>query len=211
MAIFLPGGRTHTCGDLRSEHLKARATLIGWVRTIRDHGGVVFADLADRWGMTQVVFDPKKFSAEDVEKKVRREFVVRVAGAVRNRTQGTEDPRNPTGKVEVGVETYEVLAGSKTTPFEILEQKEGSLANEDTRLRHRYLDLRRRKLVDTLVLRHKVTRAVREYFWAHEFMEFETPTLVASTPEGARDFLVPSRLHPGRFYALPQKIGRAHV
>ncbi len=203
--------RTHTCGELSSTDLGKDACLQGWVRFSRDHGGILFFDLADAYGTTQLVYDP-----EDVDKGVdkaalastldsfTRESVVSVTGIVRERVTGTEDLRNPTGKVEVLVQDAELLSRSRSPPFEIGEQKEHLLPAEDTRLRYRYLDLRRAEMIRCLRSRHHVLSLARQFMESKSFLEVETPLLTRSTPEGARDFLVPSRVHPGSFYALPQ-------
>lgn len=203
--------RTHTCGEIRPSMIGHRVALAGWARLIRDHGGVMFIDLADRYGTSQVVFDPEAIEDQEKRKhlseivaKIGREFVVRVQGIVREREPDTEDPRNPTGEVEVAISDIEVLSESEVPPFELIEQKESLLANEDVRMEYRFLDLRRTKMMNCLVVRNKVASIVRNYLWKKGFLEIETPCLVRSTPEGARDFLVPSRLHPGKFYALPQ-------
>ena len=202
--------RTHTCGEIRSTHIGKKVKLAGWARLIRDHGGVLFIDLCDRYGSSQVVFDPEAVEAskkKDIEKltqEIGREFVLRVEGEVRKREPDTEDPRNPTGEVEVAITDLEILSRSEIPPFELIEQKEGMLANEDVRMEYRFLDLRRAKMMDNLLVRNKVASIVRNFFWKQGFIEVETPLLVRSTPEGARDFLVPSRVNPGQFYALPQ-------
>ena len=203
--------RTHTCGEIRPSMIGHKVTLAGWARLIRDHGGVMFIDLADRYGTSQVVFDPEAIEDKDKRKhlseivgKIGREFVVRVEGVVREREPDTEDPRNPTGEVEVAISDIEILSESEVPPFELIEQKESLLANEDVRMEYRFLDLRRTKMMSYLVVRNKVASIVRNFLWKKGFLEIETPCLVRSTPEGARDFLVPSRLHPGKFYALPQ-------
>jgi aspartyl-tRNA synthetase len=195
--------RTHTCGELRGPDIGREVVLCGWVRFRRDHGGVRFIDLADRYGWTQIVASPGSRCFGTME-SLGREWVVRVRGKVRDRTEGTEDGRAPTGNLEVLAEDIEVLNKSLLPPFEIAEQREGQLANEDQRLEYRYLDLRRPRLIRHLELREDVKTAVRSTLLARKFWELETPTLVRSTPEGARDFLVPSRLEPGKFYALPQ-------
>lgn len=188
-----------------------KVILAGWARLIRDHGGVIFIDLVDRYGASQVVFDPETIGEEvrrkhlsEIVGKVGREYVLKVEGVVREREPGTEDPRNPTGEVEVAISDIEILSESEVPPFELIEQKEGMLANEDVRMEYRFLDLRRTKMISNLTMRNKVASIVRNFLWKKGFLEIETPCLVRSTPEGARDFLVPSRLHPGMFYALPQ-------
>ncbi len=203
--------RTHDCGKLRSEDLGKRVTLAGWVRFRRDHGGVLFFDLADCNGTTQLVFDPEALRQEIDQKSlsetlnsVGREYVVQATGVVRERVPGTEDPRNPTGMVEVLMERASILSTSRAIPFEVAEQKNSQLPNEDLRIRYRYLDLRRPQMISNLRFRAKLFAAAREALNGMGFMEVETPMLTRSTAEGARDFLVPSRIEPGHFYALPQ-------
>ncbi|MDR0523309.1 MAG: aspartate--tRNA ligase [Candidatus Methanoplasma sp.] len=203
--------RTDTCGGLGESDIGRRVCLQGWVRFSRDHGGVAFIDLADRYGITQVVFDPEDVpegsDAPAIAEAVRgfsRESAVSVDGVVRRRVPGTEDPRNPTGAVEVLILKAEVLNRSAAPPFELGDQKEGVLPNEDTRMRYRYLDLRRTEMIRALEFRCRFTSLCRGYLESKGFLEIETPILARSTPEGARDYIVPSRLHPGSFYALPQ-------
>ncbi len=203
--------RTHDCGAIRAKDLGERVTVAGWVRFSRDHGGVLFIDLADCHGTTQLVVDPEAMGdGADVEKLDRilktfgRESVVETTGVVRERVPGTEDPRNPTGEVEVLIETARLLNSSKQIPFEVAEQKNSLLPGEDLRLKYRYLDLRRVQMIGNLRFRHHFISCARRFFDAHGFLEVETPFLTKSTPEGARDFLVPSRTIPGHFYALPQ-------
>ena len=203
--------RTHTCGELRSADIGKKVCVQGWVRFSRDHGGVEFIDLADAYGITQLVFDPEdisnnsdKNSISEALRSFTRESVVSVDGIVRKRIAGTEDPKNKTGEVEVLITSAEVLNKSKAPPFEIGDQKESVLPGEETRLRYRYLDLRRTEMIEALRFRHKFIASAREYLEKSGFVEVETPMLTKSTPEGARDFIVPSRLHSGTFYALPQ-------
>ena len=202
--------RTNTCGELRPADVGKNVCLEGWVRFSRDHGGVAFVDLADRYGITQVVFDPEdvpKGNANQIAEAMKsftRESVVLVRGAVRMRVQGTEDARNPTGEVEVLITDAELLNKSLSPPFELGDQKEGVLPNEDTRLKYRYLDLRRFEMIQAMEFRSKFLHLARQYLEKDGFLEIETPILGRSTPEGARDYLVPSRVHPGTFYALPQ-------
>ncbi|MCY3783805.1 MAG: aspartate--tRNA ligase [Chloroflexi bacterium] len=194
--------RTHTCGELRLAHASQAVTLNGWVHRRRDQGGLIFIDLRDRYGITQIVINRDEApEAHAAASRARSEFVLSVSGSVRSRPQGTANPDLNTGDVELGVQAVTVLAESKAPPFEITAETN---VDESVRLRHRYLDLRRRGLRELIELRHKVVREMREYLWARDFLELETPTLVRSTPEGSRDFVVPSRLHPGNFYALPQ-------
>lgn len=194
--------RTHTCGQLRSDHIGQTITLNGWVDGRRDLGGMIFIDLRDRYGLTQVVFAPQH--DEEIHERaheLRSEFVLSVTGTVQARPDGMANDDMPTGTVEVIVDAFEILNASEITPFEIEDDVD---AHEDLRLRYRYLDLRRPTLQKNLLLRHKVYQVVHRYFDAEDFIEIETPVLMKSTPEGARDYLVPSRVHAGRFYALPQ-------
>lgn len=194
--------RTHNCGQLRPADSGAEVSLSGWVRRRRDHGGVIFIDLCDREGLTQIVFNPSASPAShERAQSLRSEFVVAVKGTVRPRPEGTANPKLPTGEIEVLASGLEVLNPSRTPPFAIEDEEE---LQEDVRLAHRYLDLRRPKMLANLKLRHQATRAIREILSARGFWEVETPLLTKSTPEGARDYLVPARLHPGKFYALPQ-------
>jgi aspartyl-tRNA synthetase len=191
-----------TCGELRLGDVEQEVTLHGWVNRRRDLGGLVFVDLRDRYGLTQVVFNPETSpDAHAAANHVRNEFVIRVRGIVRERPQGTRNPNLPTGDIEVEAHGLEVLNQAKTPPFEITQSAE---IDESVRLRHRYLDLRRSRLQANMVLRHAVIREMREYLSDRGFVEVETPLLIKSTPEGARDFLVPSSNFPGNFYALPQ-------
>jgi aspartyl-tRNA synthetase len=203
--------KTQDCGSLRTKDIGKRVKLAGWVRFYRDHGGVRFFDLADAMGLTQTVYDPEAYQSNvdivglgKMLNNVGREYVISVSGVVRERVPGTEDERNPTGKVEVLIEGAEVLNSSKPIPFEIADQKNSMLPGEDLRLKYRYLDLRRSDMVCNLRFRHSLLAAMRRHLDAHGFIEVETPTLTRSTQEGARDFLVPSRIMPGTFYALPQ-------
>jgi aspartyl-tRNA synthetase len=192
--------RTHTCGALRADAVGADVTLLGWVHRVRDLGGVTFLDIRDRAGISQVVVrDDDTLMA--VAKRLRSEFVIGVLGVVQRRSDETVNTKIATGEVEVLAREIRVLNEAKTPPFQIAED---SQVSEDVRLRYRYLDLRRPRLQNSLRLRHRVTMATREYFDANGFLEIETPILARSTPEGARDFLVPSRVHAGQFYALPQ-------
>ncbi|HVC99995.1 MAG TPA: aspartate--tRNA ligase [Candidatus Dormibacteraeota bacterium] len=188
------------CGQLRASDVGRQVELFGWVATRRDHGGLIFIDLRDRWGVVQVVFNPQDSPVAAARaSELRNEFVVRVSGEVRRRLEGRENPKLVTGEIEVLASDLEVLSESKTPPF----QTEGE-ADETTRLKYRYLDLRRQRLQRTLETRHRLNKIIHGYFDEHGFWEVETPILMKATPEGARDFLVPSRLHPGDFYALPQ-------
>ena len=194
--------RSHHCGDLRKADAGKTVTLCGWVSKRRDHGGIIFIDLRDRHGLVQVVIDPAHDS-KDFHKAegVRSEYVLQVTGLVRERSEETVNPHLPTGEVEVVVKELNVLNPSKTPPFYI---QDGIDVDENVRLRYRYLDLRRPEMQKNLILRHKVTKAVRDFLDNQDFLEIETPDLIRSTPEGARDYLVPSRVNPGKFYALPQ-------
>ncbi|HEX2034011.1 MAG TPA: aspartate--tRNA ligase [Chloroflexota bacterium] len=198
----LPAKRTHTCGALRAADSGQRAVLQGWVHRRRDHGGLRFIDLRDRYGLTQVVFNPElAAAAHELAGTLRGEYVVSVAGTVARRPAGTENPQLPTGEIELQAESLVVLNPAKTPPFYI---NEDAPVEEALRLKYRYLDLRRQQLRDTIILRHRAVKFMRDFLDARGFVEIETPILTKSTPEGARDFLVPSRLHPGEFYALPQ-------
>jgi aspartyl-tRNA synthetase len=194
--------RTHTCGDLRESNIGERVVLNGWVAIRRDLGGVIFIEMRDRYGITQVVFEPSfNEEAHEQGKKLRTEFVMSIEGTVRKRPEGTENPMLPTGNIDVMVDKLIILNQAETTPFPI---EDGIEAHEDLRLKYRYLDLRRTEMQKNLLLRHKMYQLTRKYFDANNFVEIETPILMKSTPEGARDFLVPSRMHKGKFYALPQ-------
>jgi aspartyl-tRNA synthetase len=191
-----------TCGTLRLEDVGREVTLRGWVNRRRDLGGLIFIDLRDRYGLTQVVFNPEiALEAHEAASDVRGEYVLEVQGIVRERPEGTRNPKLPTGDIEVEAHGVEVLSPAKTPPFEITQTAE---IDESVRLRYRYLDLRRSHLQANMVLRHAVIREMREYLADRGFIEIETPLLIKSTPEGARDFLVPSSSFPGNFYALPQ-------
>ncbi len=194
--------RTHRCGDLRASDAGSEVALCGWVAHERDHGGVTFIDLRDREGLVQVVFHPQDApEAHAIAVKLRSETVVRVLGAVRMRPAGTANENIPTGEVEVGAREVEVLSEAETPPFPIEDDLQ---TDERLRLKHRYLDLRRPEMTRILRLRHAALSSMRRFFDAHGFVDVETPMLTRSTPEGARDFLVPSRLQQGSFYALPQ-------
>src|SRR3989304_1072742 len=194
--------RTHYCGEIRKGDTGKQVTLTGWVHRRRDHGGLIFIDLRDRDGLVQVVFNPERESGiHQTAHELRSEYVILVNGEVAPRPQGTENPKLPTGAVEVLASHLEILNTSKTPPFSIDE--EGEVA-ENLRFKYRCLDLRRDRLRENLLFRYRVTRAMREFLHARGFLDVETPCLTKSTPEGARDYLVRSRLNPGHFYALPQ-------
>ena len=190
------------CGDVSQEHLGEDVVLSGWVHRWRDHGGLVFIDLRDREGIVQVVINPELVSeGHAATERLRNEWVVQVTGKVGTRPEGTENPRLATGDIEIRAESVLVLNESKTPPFEVSDEVE---VDELVRLKYRYLDLRRPKMRDILILRHRVVKFIRDFLDERNFLEIETPILIKSTPEGARDYLVPSRLQPGKFYALPQ-------
>jgi len=194
--------KSNTCGELRREHVGTKVSLAGWVNRRRDHGGLIFIDLRDREGITQVVFNPEiAGECHQVANEVRSEYVIHVSGEVALRPPGTENTRLATGDIEVIARAIEILNASRTPPFYINEDIE---VDENLRLKYRYLDLRRTRLKENMLLRHKVIKFMRDFLDARGFIEVETPVLIKSTPEGARDYLVPSRLHPGKFYALPQ-------
>ena len=194
---------THTCGELRRENIGQEVTLTGWVWRRRDHGGLIFVDLRDRAGVTQISFDPEHSggTAFHTAETIRSEWPIKVTGTVRERPEGMENAKLETGDIEVLISHIEVLNRSKTPPFQIEDHIE---AGEDIRLRYRYLDIRRPHMMANLKMRSDFTFAIREALHKRDFMEVETPSLFKSTPEGARDFLVPSRIQPGHFYALPQ-------
>ncbi len=190
-----------SCGALGAADTDKFVQLAGWVHRRRDHGGLIFIDVRDRSGITQVPFDPSKGETFALAETLRSEDVVRVRGTVRRRPAGTENAKLATGEIEVPADALEILNRSETPPFVIAAEEEPS---EEVRLRYRYLDLRRPRMQRNLTVRHKIVKAIRDYFDAHGFLEIETPNLIKSTPEGARDYLVPSRVHRGSFYALPQ-------
>ena len=194
--------RTHSCGALRSEHVGQVVTLMGWAYRRRDHGGLVFIDLRDREGLTQCVFNPGAGGGSHAKAEaVRAEFVLAVRGTVGSRPAGTENPKLATGAVEVQVTEVRILNESRPLPFQLEDDAD---IDETLRLKYRYLDMRRPHVLRAFQIRDQVCRAARDYLHAQEFLEVETPFLTRSTPEGARDFLVPSRLQTGSFYALPQ-------
>jgi len=191
--------RSHYCGQVDQSMIGNQVSVCGWVHRRRDHGGVIFVDLRDREGLLQVVFDPDRAEIFAGAERIRSEFVLAVKGKVRERPEGTINPNMATGQVEVLAQELEVLNRAETPPFHQDEQ-----ANEELRLKYRYLDLRREEMLGNLRLRHRVTRAMREYLDNAGFVDVETPMLTRATPEGARDYIVPSRTHPGKFFALPQ-------
>jgi aspartyl-tRNA synthetase len=194
--------KSHSCGELRTQHIGYEVTLAGWVNRRRDHGGLVFIDLRDREGVTQVVFNPEiSKKAHEIANNLRNEYVIKIVGEVAHRPTGTENTKLPTGEIEVIASDLHLLNISKTPPFYINEDIE---VDENLLLRYRYLHLRRSKMQDNIILRHKVVKFMHDFLDAKGFTEIETPILMKSTPEGARDYLVPSRIHPGKFYALPQ-------
>ena len=192
--------RSHYCGEVNESHIDQEVTVCGWAHRRRDHGGVIFIDLRDREGLLQVVYDPDIPDVFSTAESVRNEFVLRVTGKVRNRPEGTVNPNMPTGKVEILGHKLEILNKSETPPFQIDEDD----VSEEHRLRYRYIDLRRPEMLQRLRLRSKVTTALRMFLDKNGFMDVETPMLTKATPEGARDYLVPSRTHEGSFFALPQ-------
>lgn len=194
--------RTHTCGRLRLKDAGKKVTLAGWAHSYRDHGNLVFIDLRDKFGLTQLVFNPITHpQAHKLAKTVRCEWVIAAKGLIQPRSEGMENPKLPTGQIELAVEQLEILNKSQTPPFEIDSAEKTA---EELRLANRYIDLRRPKMQEKLLVRHRVAKITRDYFDRLGFLEIETPFLAKSTPEGARDFLVPSRLHKDCFYALPQ-------
>ena len=193
--------RSHYCGDLNRSHIDATVTISGWVHRRRDHGGVIFLDVRDRAGIVQVVFDPDLADAFATADRVRSEYVIELTGLVRGRPEGTINANMPTGEVEVLGKSITVLNAAKTPPFPLDEYSD---VGEDVRLRYRFMDLRRPEMQQKLVLRSRITASIRRYLEDHGFLDIETPILTRATPEGARDYLVPSRTHPGEFFALPQ-------
>ena len=194
--------KTRNCGDLRAKDAGQKVTLAGWLHKRRDHGGLIFIDLRDRSGLAQVVVSPEAAEAYQMADTARSEYVLAVRGVVRLRPEGLANPNLPSGEIEVVAESVELLNAAK--PPAIPVDGDGRNVSEDMRLKYRYLDLRRERMQRNLVLRHNVCKFIRDYMSARGFIEIETPVLIKSTPEGARDYVVPSRVHPGKFYALPQ-------
>ncbi len=195
--------RTHTCGELNDNFIGQQVTIAGWVNRRRDHGGLIFLDIRDRYGMTQVVCDPERSpEAHRAASELRSEYVVQVTGTVVHRLPGTENPQLSTGTIEIAAQNIVILNPSRTTPFPV--NSDATQPDEALRLKYRYLDLRRSRMRDNIILRHRVVKEMRDYLDERDFLEIETPILMKSTPEGARDYLVPSRLYAGEFYALPQ-------
>lgn len=192
----MPTKRTHVCGELTAKNIGQKAALLGWVHKRRDHGKIIFVDIRDRYGLTQVVFFKNKKAEE-----LRSEYVIAVKGTVQRRPKGTENPKIVTGEIELAADDVEILNASQTPPFELDEMSDTS---EEVRLRYRYIDLRRPEMQKRLFLRHRACKSIRDFLDKERFIEVETPVLTKSTPEGARDFLVPSRLSRGKFFALPQ-------
>jgi len=193
--------RTHAAGELREENVGEKVRLAGWVHRRRDHGGLVFIDLRDRWGIAQVTFHPERAEVFSTAEQLRPEWSISVEGEVVRRPAGNENPDLPTGAIEVEATDLSVLNPSETPPFEIERDR---AVDETLRLKYRYLDLRRQRMKETILFRHRVVKRMRDFLDERGFLEIETPLLTASTPEGARDYLVPARLYPGQFYALPQ-------
>ncbi len=193
--------RSHTCGQLRPEHIDTAVTLCGWVHRRRDHGGLIFIDLRDRYGLTQIVVDPKDKEIFSLAERVRPEWVLKIQGKVRQRLAGAERPDLATGMIEVLASAIDILNEAKTPPFEIDQEKD---VGEEVRLQYRYLDLRRERMRKNIEMRSKIMRIIREHFTENGCIEVDTPCLIKGTPEGAREYLVPSRLYPGSFFVLPQ-------
>ncbi|NNF66983.1 MAG: aspartate--tRNA ligase, partial [Gammaproteobacteria bacterium] len=191
--------RTHYCGEVTATLIDQEVTVSGWVHRRRDHGGVIFIDLRDREGLVQVVFDPDRADIFELADQSRSEFVLQVTGKVRHRPEGTVNSNMRTGEIEILATAATILSKSETPPFHHDEQ-----AGEELRLRYRYLDLRRAEMLSNLRMRHRVTRSLRNFLDDKGFIDIETPMLTKATPEGARDYLVPSRTHPGKFFSLPQ-------
>lgn len=195
--------RTHSCGNINSSLVGQSITLNGWVNKRRDLGGLIFVDLRDRSGLVQTVFSPEVLAEDQftLAERLRTEYVISLTGTVQQRPSGQINPQIPTGEIEIYVTELQILSEAKTPPFPIDRYVD---VDESLRLKYRYLDLRRKELQESLMLRHRAVQLVRNFMDAHGFLEIETPMLTKSTPEGARDYIVPSRVHPGEFYALPQ-------
>ena len=193
--------RTHEAGELRAKDVGEHVKLAGWVNRRRDHGGLIFIDLRDRWGVTQITFHPESAEVFAQAEELRPEWSISIEGEVAKRPEGNENPELPTGEIEVSASSLTVLNAAATPPFEIDRERP---VDELLRLKYRYLDLRRPRMRENVIFRHRVVRHMRDYLSERDFVEIETPLLTASTPEGARDYLVPARLYPGQFYALPQ-------
>ncbi len=194
--------RTHKCADLRKEDAGKEVTLSGWVHRRRDHGGVIFIDLRDRYGLTQLTTDPEKFAdAHNAADQVRPEFVIKITGTVQERPEGQSNANMATGEIEVVITKLEILSRAKTPPFEIDQDKD---VHEDLRLKYRYLDLRRERMRDNVIKRHEIVSKLRELLYREDFLDIETPILIKGTPEGSREYIVPSRIYPGTFFVLPQ-------
>ena len=193
--------RTNNCGELNLSHVGNKVTLAGWVQKIRNKGFVIWVDLRDRYGITQIIFDEERTEKKILEKaqNLGREFVIQVQGTVIERV--SKNPKINTGAIEILAEDFKIMNASKTPPFTIENETDGG---EELRMQYRYLDIRRNPVRENLIFRSKVTLAIRNYLSAHNFIDVETPYLIKSTPEGARDFVVPSRMNAGEFYALPQ-------
>ena len=192
--------RSHYCGELNSTHIDQEIELCGWVHRRRDHGGVIFIDLRDREGIAQIVFDPDRAESFAIADSVRNEFVIKITGKVRHRPEGTINPEMPTGEIEVLGYSIEILNKAKTPPIQMDDEH----VHDDIKLKYRYVDLRRTFMQRNLRLRSKIAKEMRDFLDARSFLDIETPMLTKATPEGARDYLVPSRTHPGNFFALPQ-------
>jgi len=196
--------RTHTCGEITKKDKGKEVVLCGWVHSRRDHGGIIFIDLRDRYGLTQITFDPKHSQkAWQEADKTRSEWVIQVKGKVVSRPEAMINKKLKTGETEVECFKIKIFSESKTPPFDISEEK-NHIQNEELRLQYRYLDLRRKKMLNNLILRNKTTKLIRDFFYQRDFLDIETPSLVKDTPEGSREYLVPSRIYPGSFYVLPQ-------
>ncbi len=194
--------RTHTCGELNGKFIKEEVKLCGWCQSPRDHGGLIFIDLRDRYGLTQIVFDPQVDKrSHEIAERLRREDVIQVKGTVRRRKEGMANPNLATGDIEVYIDEINIISKAETPPIEVDDR---IVASDEIRLKYRYLDLRRPIMQKQLQVRYEAAKAAREFFDKHKFIEISTPMLVRATPEGARDYIVPSRVHPGKFYALPQ-------